>query len=277
MNFNSAGIITRMARNRTLANLERLESFPATIASYSAPRLLLKPEIALFARVKTEFSGKRILDLGVGGGQTTSALLEISENYVGSDVSPQLVSLCRKRFPTLRFEVCDSRDLSQFESESFDLVVFSGQGIDSVGHIERMKVLSEVYRVLANGGAFIFSSHNLRSTVKKPWHPSKLPTVIPTAHPRAFAGQTARFILGIFNHLRNRRFEEKGNGYAILNDEARNFTFLLYYIGIETQIRQLADKGFHSIDSIDMAGNALSAVHHTTCQDAYIHYLCRKD
>jgi SAM-dependent methyltransferase len=264
-----------LRRSETI-NLRRLEKSETT-DRYTAPRNLLHPELAILSAVGIEFSGKRILDLGVGGGQTTPALLEISDNYVGSDVSPRMVSLCRTRFPTTRFEVCDARDLSQFQSGSFDLIAFFGAGIDAVGHRGRFEVLKEIYRALDNGGALIFSAHNLRATIKKPWHPSKLPwTVNPFAHPKRFAARSARLALETFNHIRNRRHEIRHADYSIFNDEADHYNLLLYYITVEAQIRQLIDTGFHSVRPVDLTGKWLTMEDYPDCRDTWIHYLCRK-
>lgn len=266
----------RNSKDPAPANLQRLER-SHTIARYAAPRDLSKPELAIFSHLKEEFSRRRILDLGVGGGQTTAALLEISQDYVGTDVAPKMVSLCRERFPNNRFEVCDARDLSQFANGSFDLVVFYGAGIDAVGHQHRIKVLQEIYRVLSASGAFAFSSHNLRSTLRKPWHPTKLPWKTNVLlHPKGFVIQTGCFVAETFNHLRNLVYEERHDGYALLNDEADHFGFVLYYITLEEQTKQLNNCGFAFVAPVDLKGDWLSSEDSVSCFDTWIHYLCRK-
>jgi ubiquinone/menaquinone biosynthesis C-methylase UbiE len=269
-------MLTRFLKDTARANVQRLKR-PKTIARYAAPRSLLKPEIAILSSLKTEFSEKRILDLGVGGGQTTAALLEISKKYVGTDISPDMVSLCRARFPMTCFDVCDARDLSSFPCESFDLVIFCGAGIDAVGHEDRKIVLKEVYRVLSNNGAFVFSSHNLRSSLRRPWHSSKLPWRINCfQYPKRFVTQTARFLTSTFNHCRNKAYEERHDEYAILNDEADHFGFVLYYITVEEQIKQLDSCGFCLVRPFDLNGDLLSSEGSLNCRDTWVHYLCRK-
>ena len=176
-----------------------------------------------------------------------------------------------------RFEVCDAKDLSQFSNRSFDLVIFFGAGIDAVGHQHRIKMLGEIHRVLSANGAFAFSSHNLKSTLKKPWHPTKLPWKInPLLHPRGFARATARFALETVNHLRNRVNEERHEGYALLNDEADHFGFVLYYITVEKQIKQLIKSGFCSVVPVDLKGDSLSPEDSVNCGNTWVHYLCRR-
>ena len=104
--------------------------------------------------------GKAILDLGVGGGRTAKYLAPVSREYVGSDYSPAMVEAGRRNYPHLRFEVVDAVDLSRFANESFDVVLFSFNGLGNIGtHQERITCHREVHRVLKPGGLWIFSLH----------------------------------------------------------------------------------------------------------------------
>ena len=108
--------------------------------------------------------GTAILDLGVGGGRTTPYLSSVASHYVGADYSEEMVRVCRKKFPQLRFEVADAADLSRFADQSFDAAVFSYNGSDYIAPEEkRSRFLRECHRVLKSGGVFIFSSHNPRA------------------------------------------------------------------------------------------------------------------
>jgi ubiquinone/menaquinone biosynthesis C-methylase UbiE len=109
-----------------------------------------------------------ILDIGVGGGRTTAYLAAPSDQYVGIDYSEEMVRACRSRYPSQRFELCDASDLTMFADKSFDAVVFSFNGIDTLGPEGRSRCFSEVARVLADDGKFIFSSHNARRLVVAP-------------------------------------------------------------------------------------------------------------
>ncbi len=110
--------------------------------------------------------GTSLLDLGVGGGRTTSQLSRIAATYIGVDYSEEMVHICRAKFPRLQFEVRDASDLSIFANESFDVIVFSFNGIDYLVPSEkRLRCIRECYRVLKRGGTFLFSCHNPRSVV----------------------------------------------------------------------------------------------------------------
>jgi len=117
-------------------------------------------EVSAFALVADRSRGLPVLDLGVGGGRTTSLLRLMSSRYVGIDYTPELVELCRRRHPDADVRLGDARDLLGIDTGSFGLVVFSNNGIDAVDHQGRDQVLAEVHRVLSPGGTFCYSTLN---------------------------------------------------------------------------------------------------------------------
>ena len=125
-------------------------------------------EIAILSRIQNRFRHKRILDIGMGTGRTTAALLDISDDYIGIDISPEMIAAARQRYPSALFEICDAREMSRFSDEAFDFIMFSYNGIDYVGHSDRLRILGEIHRVLAYGGIFVFSSHNRRGLIRRP-------------------------------------------------------------------------------------------------------------
>lgn len=113
--------------------------------------------------------GSRILDLGVGGGRTTPYLVDKACRYVGIDYSAEMVEACQRRFGACEFRIMDASDLSGFSNESFDIVVFSYNGIDCLHpQIKRWKCMRECHRVLTTEGIFILSVHNPRSIFVRP-------------------------------------------------------------------------------------------------------------
>ncbi|MFT4115683.1 class I SAM-dependent methyltransferase [Bradyrhizobium sp.] len=255
------------------ANLVALKH-PKNTAAYTAPRDLLKPELLILSRLEREFTGKRILDLGIGGGQTTPALLKISADYIGTELVPAMVAICRSRFPSVRFEVCDATDMSQFADASFDLVIFFGAGMDGVGHTGRMKILREAHRVLSDGGAFAFSTHNLGSEVRRPWEVPRLQPwkTNPFLQPKEFVRRSVRLSIAMLNHQRKKAQEERHSGYALLNDAAGDFSFILYYVSPSQQTRQLIEAGFSNIEAIDEQGEPANE----SCSDTWLFFSCRK-
>src|SRR5262245_50137262 len=142
---------------------------PDVVDYYAATEELPMAEQYLFGKYIQASSD--ILDLGVGGGRTTRHLSSKARRYVGVDYSQSMIESCRKKFPQTDLRWGDATDLWEFENASFDVAVFSFNGIDSIRtDEERGRCLSEVRRILRPGGRFIFSSNNARMT--NIWPPS---------------------------------------------------------------------------------------------------------
>jgi ubiquinone/menaquinone biosynthesis C-methylase UbiE len=108
-------------------------------------------------------AGAAVLDIGVGGGRTSAHLANGAKIYIGVDYAEAMVEAARRRFPNLEFAVADATAMPQFGDASFDVAVFSFNGIDLIGDdAGRVACFQEVARILEPGGIFIFSSHNAR-------------------------------------------------------------------------------------------------------------------
>ena len=229
---------------------------------------LYPPERLIFDRLRPLLTGKRLLDIGVGGGRTTPFLLEISRDYSAIDYSPPLVDAVKRKYGIRSAYVCDVRNMTVLTDAAFDFVLFSFSGLDCVDHAGRMKALREIHRVLKPGGLFLFSSHNRNSpdVGKRPWQSSQ----------RRFSWslikQSAWALLFLPRHWRMRRFEMRTAEYAILNDGGLRYLSMCYYVTPQTQLTQLEQVGFSSVELFDLDGY-LSAADTTT---PWVHYLVRK-
>lgn len=102
----------------------------------------------------------KILDLGCGAGRTTINLWRAGHQVCGADINPAMIAAAKARHPELDFRLMDACAL-QFSDESFDMVLFSYNGLDYIyPRQRRRRALAEIRRVLAAGGLFIMSSHN---------------------------------------------------------------------------------------------------------------------
>lgn len=135
---------------------------------YARTAALSPPEQAIVEQLRPRLASAELLDIGVGGGRTTGHLLPLVRRYVGIDYSAAMIAACERRYPdhAAAFSVCDARDLSRFDRDSFDVVLFSFNGIDYIPHEDRARVLSECRRVCRPGGLFCYSSHNLLAVRK---------------------------------------------------------------------------------------------------------------
>jgi len=120
-----------MRPRATLAN-NNLQIYNSTeIAAHYACLSQITPcEHLLFQKYVRE--GAVVLDLGVGGGRTTPYLSNRSSAYLGLDYAPEMVRICRAKFPNLEFKVGDASDLSDIGSHSFDAVVAAFNVLDYV-------------------------------------------------------------------------------------------------------------------------------------------------
>ncbi len=249
-----------MGASRIDSTNQRTMASSSVVAGYAARDELSPPERVVFDLVRDETRGRAILDLGVGGGRTVRALTELSADYVGIDYAREMVAACRRRFPGVRIEHGDARDLSRFAGGAFHLVVFSCNGLGMLGHDDRLRVLAEVHRVLEPGGAFVFSTHNRASREHDAGF--RLPTLELTARPLRLAARSLRFAVRVVARARNRRrnvpHETRAADYSIINDVCHDYGTLLYYIDLATQRRQLAAAGFRAgAEAYDLAGRRI--------------------
>lgn len=109
-------------------------------------------------RMLGDVAGRRVLDLGCGAGQLSSALVDAGATVVGIDVSPAMIDIARSRLDgSATFSVGDISHPLPFDTNSFDLVVAS-----LVMHYLKdwTPVLREVARVLKPDGVAAFSTHH---------------------------------------------------------------------------------------------------------------------
>jgi SAM-dependent methyltransferase len=236
---------------------------------------LNKQEQAALDSVAGSLGNPRILDIGVGAGRTVKPLRSLSQNYVGVDYVQEMVDHCRQQFPGVRFERADARDMSAFVSGSFDLVMFSCNGICMVDHAGRLAILREVHRLLSPQGVFVFSTCNRNSPQFEAVF--RFPDFQRTRNPVKFAVRAGRFALQtgyrLRNRLRHRRHEVRTAEYAVLNDVCHHYQTMLYFIDLKQQLAQLAGTGFAAgAQAFDLQGRPADA----GCRDGTLTYVTRK-
>jgi SAM-dependent methyltransferase len=236
--------------------------------SYYATDELRAAERTLLERHRDALAG-RVLELGCGAGRLTGHLCELAQVLHAVDISPAMVAFCRNRYPRAVFSEADLRDLSQFEDDSFGAVVAPFNVLDVLGDGERHRALNEIRRVLVAGGLLIMSSHNRGY---RPRIAAGIQVII--GSPRRPAASVRSLPRRLRNRRRLRRLEHAENGYAIVNDDAHDFSVLHYYISRDAQERQLADEGFELWECLDLDGRDVPAgAAAASCPE--LHYVAR--
>jgi SAM-dependent methyltransferase len=216
-------------------------------------RSRLRPAEAVLFETHREALAGRVLELGCGGGRITGHLITRAEAVQGIDIAADMVAYCQRRYPTATFALGDLRDLSEFETAGFDAVVAGFNVIDVLGDNERATLLDEIRRILSPNGLLIFSSHNLACAPLL-----AAPTHNLTRNPLRFANRLLRLPRSVPNHRRFVALQHFGSDYAILNDEAHDYSLLHYYIGRDAQGRQLERHGFELLQCLALDGTTVA-------------------
>ncbi len=132
-------------------------------------------ERAFASVMSNDLRGKKVLDLGCGGGRTSGFLRDMGGEVVGMDISHRLIAAAQSRFQGIDFHVGDAASLP-YPDNRFDYVLFSFNGMGCLYPIAaRKKCIGEIKRVLRPGGVFIVSFHNLSAFIfgwykfMRPW------------------------------------------------------------------------------------------------------------
>jgi SAM-dependent methyltransferase len=238
-----------------------------------ANRRLRAAEAVLIDRYRKELGG-RVLELGCGAGRLTGHLAEVAREVHGVDLSPAMIAYCQQTYPRATFSVGDLRDLSGFETGAYAVVAAPFNVLDVLGDGERREVLGDIRRLLAVGGLLIMSSHNRGYAVRRT-SKMRLWIRLLVGSPRRPAASIRNLPRRFSNRRRLGPLQRDEQSYAVLNDEAHDFSVLHYYIWRDAQERQLSDIGFEFLDCLDLDGRSVerggAAAH---CPE--LHYVARR-
>lgn len=113
-----------------------------------------------------------ILELGCGAGRVAFGLAKLGfSKIVATDFSPPMIAMAReinlRERADIAFSVADATALP-FPRECFDAAIFAFNGLQMIPRRERReRALREIFRVLKNGGIFIFTGHDRNVPARK--------------------------------------------------------------------------------------------------------------
>ncbi len=112
-------------------------------------------KIDLFKETLGNLKGKKILDLGCGGGFFTHIAAELGGDVLGVDYSSSAIHFAKNRYPNRQFNVADATTLQQFPDNSFDVVLL----MDVIEHIYNQdQTMKEIQRILKPHGKVLIST-----------------------------------------------------------------------------------------------------------------------
>jgi ubiquinone/menaquinone biosynthesis C-methylase UbiE len=211
----------------------------------SAQGWIDRSERAILESITREYVGGEVLDIGVGGGRTVPLLAPTAGRYVGIDFVPELVTAASKRFPEADIRVGDARHLD-FPDASFDVAVFSINGIDAISHSDRAIVLREIRRVLRPSGAFVFSTHNSEGPGprERPWSMPPVSVHQPRSSARTVLRRIMRFRTSMTNYRASVAMNEVGPDWMVTSSGAHDFGLVVHYTTASALQAELRASGF---------------------------------
>lgn len=240
---------------------------------YERYQKLQKAEARLIQVLGEKLATMHMLDIGIGAGRTTLHFAHRVKTYTGIDYASAMIDACLRKFgnklPAATFQQADVRDLSRFADNTFDLVLFSFNGIDYILPEERNTALREIYRVSRPGAWFFFSTHNLISLLR--FRAFEFRLNIPATIRRYFEVKKIK-------RVNRAQFElAKHKDVVTINDGAHNFRLETCYYRPSYQVRLLEASGFSDILLFDTKGENLDpAKELETSGDKWLYYLARK-
>jgi SAM-dependent methyltransferase len=254
----TAGLFHRARRSSTLGWLVKQDTWNRSdvVDTYAARKYITPAEVRVLATCWPKIAGGTVLDIGVGAGRTIPYLAPFAARYVAIDYMPNMVAQAKRAHPGLDIREADARALP-FADGEFSFVLFSFNGIDYVEPHDRPRILAEVKRVLAPGGAFAYSTHNLASRGNSKGFAISSPSIHAAAPLRSAISvvrnltESAR---GYRNYRRLAKQERDDGDIAFIVDGAHEYSVLTCYVTQAHERRALADAGFAIQAVIELDG-----------------------
>ena len=133
----------------------------------------LLPSSPLLARTMAKFVPKKdnlcVIELGPGTGSITNALINVGldkNSLTCIEMSPELVTLLKKRFPDLNILEGDASNLKEILSHNAGQVnaIVSSLPLRSIPNDIVEKIIDQMYAVLEDDGVIIQFTYDLRAS-----------------------------------------------------------------------------------------------------------------
>lgn len=150
--------------------------------------------------------GKRVLDLGCGGGFVVDAMRRVgASDAVGIDINPNAIDYAKKHFPRCAFHL-GSFDQVGDVARDFDFV-YSSEVIEHVEDVEAY--VGFLNCAIKPGGVLFLTTPDIASS-QVPENPADWPTFDPPQHIQFFKEATLVHLLSRFGFQPIKRTADKG-------------------------------------------------------------------
>jgi SAM-dependent methyltransferase len=250
------------------------------VESYANLDELFPAEAATFSRYESQFSGA-VLDIAVGAGRTTRALLPTAKRYVGFDYSAGMVRLSRSYFPGADLRELDMRDVRKaFRGQRFDAILISFNAIDLIPWEQRNQVLAALRLMLTPDGVLAFSTHDLaavnenrgfriRDDLRPDWQVLRSKPVMGA---KKLVKLPFWIAVAFRNYLKHLSRERIYDGFAYVNDSGENYGLLTCYVSTRRQIQMLEQVGYQDVKVLQpWLANEQAAFNYFVCTRGRAH------
>lgn len=111
---------------------------------------------------------KTVLDMTCGTGSQVFYLIKRGYKVVGSDFSPALLKIARKKARTEKLKITwIDGDMRTLKAGAFDAVITIGNAIGHLTKKDFLKAMKNIYKHLKPGGIYIFDIFNLNAMTNK--------------------------------------------------------------------------------------------------------------
>jgi 2-polyprenyl-6-hydroxyphenyl methylase/3-demethylubiquinone-9 3-methyltransferase len=153
-----------VAANADRAELARFDALAAQFWDSQGdfrPLHLLNPVRAQFIAARASLAGRRVLDVGCGGGLLSESLARASAQVTGIDLAPGMVEVARLHAAegglAIDYRVASAEELAQAGPGQFDVVTC----MEMLEHVpDPAAMTATLARLLAPGGALFVSTLN---------------------------------------------------------------------------------------------------------------------
>lgn len=246
------------------------------VVRYSYYQELTPGERAIINQYRDDIEGRTILDIGCGAGRTARFLKKIGKDYTGIDYSEAAVNYCREMHRDTRFLHCDARQLDCFQNGEFDVVFFPCNGIDSMDSQGRLRAISEIFRVVREGGLFVFATHNHKFLMVRWKGRTPFPRPELSVRPNKMISSLKQFARSSFNYFKNGRHVYIGEQDAIVQGVAYDYDLMTHYIDKRKQLNDLETAGFTVERMYDRSGHVVDRDSSQDGHTPWIFYVARK-